>query len=81
MSNAKLLTLPTSASTLLASAVRATRCRLGLTRLDFATECGTSETTIARWERGDVEPKVSTILASDVLRVAFLAELNRKAAA
>lgn len=77
----KLPTLPLPASTLLASAVRATRCRLGLTRLAFAGECGTSETTIARWERGDVEPKVSAILGSEVLRAAFLAELNRKVAA
>jgi hypothetical protein len=40
-----------------------------------------SETTQARWERGDVEPKLSAILESDLLRAVFLAELNRKVAA
>lgn len=81
MGTPKLRLLQPSASTLLASAVRATRCTLKLSRDDFARECGVSETTVARWERGDVEPKVSAILSSDRLRAAFLAELNRKVAA
>lgn len=68
-------TLDAAASALLPRCVRSTRCKLGLSRDDFARECGVSECTVARWERGDVEPKVSAILASRLLRMPFVEEL------
>lgn len=39
----------------------AARVNAGLTQKQLAEKCGVSETTVIKWERGDVSPRVSML--------------------
>lgn len=44
------------------SVIRRARLRAGLTQHDLAKRLGTSQSLVARWEGGDVEPGFSTVV-------------------
>jgi transcriptional regulator with XRE-family HTH domain len=44
-----------------AELIRLARSRRGLTQAELARRLGTSQSAIARWERGDVSPRVETL--------------------
>ena len=44
-----------------AKLIRRARHRRGLTQVELARRLGTSQSAIARWERGDVSPRVESL--------------------
>ena len=60
----------------LGTAIRSTRLQAGLTQAELAHRIGVTQSVVARWERGAVEPRLSTLeRISDALDAHLLVEL------